>query len=63
MKNKVLLSILLLTFIGCSENFDIDISFGESESINPGIDNAFDWLLQECLRLQAALLDVFDIFT
>tara|TARA_B100001109_G_scaffold96344_1_gene78512 strand:+ start:612 stop:2015 length:1404 start_codon:yes stop_codon:yes gene_type:complete len=42
MKNKVLLSILLLTFIGCSENFDIDISFGESESINPGIDNAFE---------------------
>ncbi len=41
MKNKVLLSILLFTFVGCSENFDIDVSFGESGSINPGIDNAF----------------------
>jgi len=41
MKNKVLLPILLFTFMSCSESFDIDVSFGESESINPGIDDAF----------------------
>ena len=41
MKNKVLLPILLFTFISCSESFNIDVSFGESQSINPGIDDAF----------------------
>ena len=41
MKNKVLLSMLLFTFISCSESFDIDVSFGESQSINPGIDDVF----------------------
>ena len=43
MKNKVLIPILLFTIISCSESFNIDLPFGdtESDSINPGIDNAF----------------------
>ena len=43
MKNKVLIPTLLFTIISCSESFNIDIMFGDSESdsINPGIDNAF----------------------
>ena len=43
MNNKVLLPLLLFTIISCSESFNIDLSFGdsESESINPGVDNAF----------------------
>ena len=43
MKNKVLIPILLFTIISCSESFNIDLPFGDSEldSINPGIDNAF----------------------
>ena len=41
MKNKVLIYISLFALISCSDNFDIDVSFGETESINPGIDDAF----------------------
>ena len=41
MKNKALISILLFALVSCSDNFDIDVSFGETESINPGIDDAF----------------------
>jgi imidazolonepropionase-like amidohydrolase len=41
MKKTALLSLLLFTFIGCSESFDVDLPFGEKESINPGIENAF----------------------
>ena len=33
MKKTALLSLLLFTFIGCSESFDVDLSFGEKESI------------------------------
>jgi len=44
MKKTALLSLLLFTFIGCSESFDVDLSFGEKESINPGIENAFAML-------------------
>ena len=34
---------MLFTIISCSESFNIDLPFGDSEldSINPGIDNAF----------------------
>ena len=45
MKNKVLIPILLFSIIGCSEGFNIDLTFGdsksESDSVNLGIDNAF----------------------
>ena len=41
MKNKALISSLLFVLVSCSDNFDIDVSFGETESINPGIDDAF----------------------
>tara|TARA_B100000945_G_scaffold138127_1_gene110381 strand:- start:6312 stop:7715 length:1404 start_codon:yes stop_codon:yes gene_type:complete len=41
MKKISFLLITLFAFIGCSESFDIDVSFGNKESINPGIDDAF----------------------
>ena len=41
MKKILFLLITLFAFIGCSESFDIDVSFGNKESINPGIDDAF----------------------
>lgn len=43
MNNKLLLPVLLFTIIGCSEGFNFEFSLGDSgsESINPGIDNAF----------------------
>jgi len=41
MKTKALIYTLLFALVSCSDNFDIDVSFGETESINPGIDDAF----------------------
>ncbi len=41
MKEKALISILFFALVSCSDNFEIDVSFGETESINPGIDDAF----------------------
>ena len=43
MKNKLLLPLLLFTVISCSEGINIEFSFGDSksDSVNPGIDNAF----------------------
>ena len=43
MNNKALLPLFLFTIIGCSESFNVDVSFGESksDSINPGMENAF----------------------
>ena len=43
MNNKALLPLFLFTIIGCSESFNVDVSFGDSksDSINPGMENAF----------------------
>ncbi|MBD62767.1 MAG: amidohydrolase [Gammaproteobacteria bacterium] len=41
MKKTSFLLITLFVFVGCSESFDINVSFGNKESINPGIDDAF----------------------
>ena len=41
MKKFALVPLLLFTFIGCSESFNVDLPFGEKESINPGIENPF----------------------
>ena len=42
MTNKFFLSSLLFILVSCSENFDIDVSFGSSDSVYQGIDNAFE---------------------
>ena len=42
MTYKLFLSLLLIILVGCSESFDIDVSFGSSDYVNQGIDNAFE---------------------
>ena len=42
MTYKLFLSLLLIILVGCSESFDIDVSFGSSDYANQGIDNAFE---------------------
>ena len=42
MTYKLFLSLLLIILVGCSESFDIDVSFGSSDYAHQGIDNAFE---------------------
>ena len=42
MAYKLFLSLLLIILVSCSESFDVDVSFGSSDSLNQGIDNAFE---------------------
>ena len=41
MTYKLFLSLLFIILVGCSESFDIDVSFGSSDYAHQGIDNSF----------------------
>ena len=43
MTYKLFLSLLLIILVGCSESFDIDVSFGSSDYAHQGIDNAVSY--------------------